>query len=1109
MNGGPLSWSRLERILSGIDTEPITSSETSQNATSSGFFPTRAGTATMVSHQDESPSVGVNQRDHIPFAELHACSAYSFLRGASSPAEMVDSAAELGLEALALVDRDGVYGAVQFAEAAADSGIATIFGAELTLTPSVSSPQAASASAASSSSASPLSQSSVYSSQPASSKNERILTVLCRGAEGYRRLSRVISDAHMCTGEKNEVRYPPIDELARRGGDHWIILADYSWTPHLDELVEHFPQVVVELDRLLVPDDADRHEEQLEAAEQLGLAAVYSSAATAARPKSGRLAGAKTALRYRKDVEDAEPYTHPIGGTYLRSGAEMFDAEYPELTANTLAVARDCAFTLTTIAPELPDWPVPEGYTEITWLEHMVEERGAVRYGSREDNHAAWAQIDHELNVIGSLNFPGYFLIVTDLVDFCRRANILAQGRGSSANSAVCFALGITNVDPVAADLLFERFLSPEREGPPDIDLDIESGRREEVIQYCYNKYGRENAAQVANVITYRRRGALRDAARALGYSPGRIDAWVRGLDDAPNDVATLAEQLRGQPRHLGIHSGGMVICDRPIADVVPVEWARMENRSIIQWDKDDAASGGLVKFDLLGLGMLEAIHHAIDQVRDHRGRTVNLWQLGLDDPEVYAMLARADAVGVFQVESRAQMSALPRLKPREFYDLVVQVALIRPGPIQGGSVHPYIRRRNGEEEVTFDHPCLKDALSKTLGVPLFQEQVMRVAVDAAGFTPVEADALRRAMGSKRSAKKMEQLHARFARGCLEKHGMDEATIATLWKKIIAFAAYGFPESHAQSFASIVYFSAWFKRYYPAEFCVALLRAQPMGFYSPQSLIADARRHGVDILPIDVNHSDVEATAIDNPGLEPGAANSLRLGLGAVKGLGARGAKAVVQARHDGGPFTRIADLSRRAGISVSQVEALATAGALRSMGIDRREGLWAAGIAAHERPGMLPGMSEISIPSLPGMSAFEFAAADIASTGITADIHPVELLRKHLDNAGIVSIRQLASCEDSTRVTVAGTVTHRQRPGTAGGVVFLGLEDETGLANITVSPGCWTRYRTVAQTSRMVAIRGIVHNAAGAVAVVADRIDSLDTTLGGAALAGPSRDFR
>lgn len=493
MNGRPLSWSRLERILSGTDTDSIATSEVSPNAMSSAVSSTRADVVTTVSHRDEGSRVTVNQRDHIPFAELHACSAYSFLRGASSPAEMVDSAAELGLEALALVDRDGVYGAVQFAEAAADSGIATIFGAELTLTQSVASASPSS------------SQRSLSSPKAVASKSERILAVLCRGAEGYRRLSRVISEAHMCTGEKNEVRYPPIDELARRGGDHWIILADYSWTPHLDELVELFPRVVVELDRLLVPDDADRHEEQLEAAEQLGLAAVYSSAATAARPKSGRLAGAKTALRYRKDVEDAEPYTHPIGGTYLRSGVEMFDADYPELTANTLAVARDCAFTLTTIAPELPDWPVPEGYTEITWLEHMVEERGAVRYGSREDNPAAWTQIDHELNVIGSLNFPGYFLIVTDLVDFCRRANILAQGRGSSANSAVCFALGITNVDPVAADLLFERFLSPEREGPPDIDLDIESGRREEVIQYCYNKYGRENAAQVANVITYRR----------------------------------------------------------------------------------------------------------------------------------------------------------------------------------------------------------------------------------------------------------------------------------------------------------------------------------------------------------------------------------------------------------------------------------------------------------------------------------------------------------------------------------------------------------------------------------------------------------------------------
>lgn len=993
---------------------------------------------------------------------------------------MVEVAAELGLEALALVDRDGLYGAVQFAEAAADSGIATVFGAELTLSPPTT-----------------------------ASGNEKILTVLCRGAEGYRRLSRMISQAHMCTGKKNIVHYPPLEDLAQYGGNHWIVLADHSWTPHLEELIKHFPQVVVELDYLLTPDDADRHEEQLEAADRLGLAAVCSSAAVAARPKNGRLAGAKTALRYRKNIEDADPYTHPLGGTYLRSGAEMFNPDHPELTMNTCTVARDCAFPLTTITPDLPDWPVPEGHTEMTWLAHIVEERGTVRYGSRETHPAVWAQIDHELSVIGNLNFPGYFLIVTDLVDFCQHANILAQGRGSSANSAVCFALGITNVDPIAADLLFERFLSPEREGPPDIDLDIESGRREEVIQYCYDKYGREKAAQVANVITYRRRGALRDAARALGHSPGHIDAWTRGLNDAPNNVVTLADQLHGQPRHLGIHSGGMVICDRPIADVVPVEWARMEQRSIIQWDKDDAASGGLVKFDLLGLGMLEALHHAIDQVSDHRRHTVELWQLGFDDPAIYAMLARGDAVGVFQVESRAQLSALPRLKPREFYDLVVQVALIRPGPIQGGSVHPYIRRRNGEEKITYDHTCLKEALAKTLGVPLFQEQVMRVAVDAAGFTPVEADTLRRAMGSTRSATTMERLRARFTQGCRDKHSMDDTTIATLWKKIIAFAAYGFPESHAQSFASIVYFSAWFKHYYPAEFCVALLRAQPMGFYSPQSLIADARRHGVTILPIDVNHSDVHADATTNPDLAPGIANSMRLGLSTVHGLGVHGAEAVVQARREGGPYKRIADLSRRAGISVSQVEALAAAGALGSMGIERREALWAAGCAAHERPGMLPGMSEISAPALPGMSAFELAAADIAATGVTADRHPVELLRRYVDSAGILTVGQLASCEDSTRITVAGIVTHRQRPRTAGGVVFLGVEDETGLVNIVVSPGCWVRYKNVAHTSRMVAIRGIVHNASGAVTVVADRIESLDTTLGGTVLAGPSRDFR
>ena len=703
----------------------------------------------------------------------------------------------------------------------------------------------------------------------------------------------------------------------------------------------------------------------------------------------------------------------------------------------------------------------------------------------------AWAQLEHELTVIRELGFPGYFLIVHDICEFCRRAGILAQGRGSAANSVVCFALGITNVDPISAGLLFERFLSPERDGPPDIDVDIESGRREEVIQYVYEKYGRDNAAQVANVITYRRRGALRDAARVLGYSPGVIDAWVRDREACPPEpVRKLAEQLRGQPRHLGIHSGGMVICDRPIADVVPVEWARMEGRSVVQWDKDDCAAAGLVKFDLLGLGMLEAIHHCIDLVYEQHGRRVNLWEIDVAEPEVYEMLARADAVGVFQVESRAQLATLPRLKPREFFDLVVEVALIRPGPIQGGSVHPYIRRRNGLEPVTYEHPVLEKSLGKTLGIPLFQEQLMQMAVDAADFSGAEADSLRRAMGSKRSVAKMEALHARFLAG------IDADIGEQLWNKIVAFAAYGFPESHAQSFASLVYFSAWFKYHYPAEFCVALLRAQPMGFYSPQSLIADARRHGIGCDGPDIAVSGVEASVIDG---------RIRLGIGAIAGVGNDVAERIVAAR----PFVNAADVARRARLGVGHMEALARAGALGSLGIDRRQALWAAGVAATESEGMLPGLTLADAPALPGMTEFELAAADLMATGVTPGQYPVAALRADLQERGVVPAAELKAVPDGTRVEVAGVVTHRQRPGTAGGVTFLGMEDETGLVNVLCTPGLWNRFRPVAVNSRAMVVRGIAQTASGAVTIVADRLVDMSETLGRPVVAGRSRDFR
>ena len=719
-------------------------------------------------------------------------------------------------------------------------------------------------------------------------------------------------------------------------------------------------------------------------------------------------------------------------------------------------------------------------------------------------------QIEHELNVISQLNFPGYFLVVHDITRFCKENDILCQGRGSAANSAVCYALGVTNVDPVANELLFERFLSPARDGPPDIDIDIESDLREKAIQYVYDRYGRDYAAQVANVITYRGRSAVRDMARALGFSQGQQDAWSKQInrwngladspdvEDIPEQVIDLALQIKDLPRHMGIHSGGMVICDRPIADVCPVEWARMENRSVLQWDKDDCAAIGLVKFDLLGLGMLSALHYAIDLIAEHKGIEVDLSKLDLSEAAVYEMLQRADSVGVFQVESRAQMATLPRLKPRVFYDLVVEVALIRPGPIQGGSVHPYIRRRNGEEEVTYDHPSMEQALRKTLGIPLFQEQLMQLAVDCAGFSAAEADQLRRAMGSKRSTEKMKRLRSRFYDGMRERHGIAGDTADRIYEKLEAFANFGFPESHSLSFASLVFYSSWFKLHHPAVFCAALLRAQPMGFYSPQSLVADARRHGVLVHGPDVNASLSHAT-LENHGLE------VRLGLGSVRHIGEELAERIVDERKNNGAFTSLVDLAGRVQLSVPQTEALATAGALGCFGITRREGLWAAGAAASERPDRLPGVGSSShVPSLPGMTELELAAADVWATGVSPDSHPVQFLREHLDDMGVVPANRLLSVPDGTRVLIAGAVTHRQRPATAQGVTFMNLEDETGMVNVMCSRGVWARHRRLAQTASALVIRGIVQNATGAVTVAADRMGPIDLRV-----KSKSRDFQ
>ena len=1074
-NGGALSWSRLERILSGVDTGALHAVGVGEGGRETSWQDAPA--------TPSSPAVPATPASTVRFAELHAAGSYNFLRGASEPEEYIAAASGLGLVAVAVVDRDGLYGAARLATAAAEAqaeqGVsgqapATVFGTELSV----------------------------------DGLDEPPLTVLCRGQEGYRRLSRVITAARMEDVDKDTASYPPLAELADAADGTWYVLVDHHRVSRASDVITTFgaENCLVELSLTASPADVDRNAALHDLAETHGLTEIVTTAATCATPAQARLAGAKAALHDRHDVTTAAPRTHPLGGAWLRSGDEMADlaGDCDWLRAavdTTVRIAEECSFTLNLVAPNLPHADVPDGHTEMSWLRELTRRGAEERYGPRADAARAWEVIEHELGIIENLGFPGYFLIVHDIVDFCRRSDIFCQGRGSAANSAVCYALGITNVDAVASDLLFERFLSPERDGPPDIDLDIESTRREEAIQYVYNHYGRDNAAQVANVITYRRKGALRDAARALGHDPGRVDAWSRRLEDPPESVVTLAAMLEGQPRHLGIHSGGMVICDRAIADVVPTEWARMENRSVVQWDKDDCAAVGLVKFDLLGLGMLEALHHCVDLVEETTGTRTELWQIPAEDPAVYEMLSAADAVGVFQVESRAQLATLPRLKPRTFYDLVVEVALIRPGPIQGGSVHPYIRRRNGEEEVTYEHPCLEPVLSRTLGIPLFQEQLMQMAVAVAGFAPGEADTLRRAMGSKRSPEKMERMRARFLDGARDLHGIGVDVAERLWDKVVAFASYGFPESHAQSFASLVYFSAWFKCHYPAEFCVALLRAQPMGFYSPQSLVSDARRHGVTILPVDVNSSDVE------PCVQDGA---IRLGLASVKGLGEDAATDLVAARDRLHRFTGIAELSREAGLTVAQVEAVARAGACDSLGVSRRQAMWAAGIAATERPGMLPGTSSSSTPALPGMSSFELAAADIGTTGVTSDGHPVRLLREQLDALPgpfpVVPASGLKTVEDGRRIRVAGVVTHRQRPMTAGGVTFLGMEDETGLVNVLVSPGLWRARRKVATTARMLVVRGIAQNGSGAVTVVADQLEPLDDH---SALASASRDFR
>lgn len=1186
------------------------------------------------------------------YAELHTHSAYSFLDGANEPAELAQAACQLGLEALALTDHDGVPGIVKHAQAGRDLGLPTVHGAELTLADGAH------------------------------------LPVLARDPQAYRRLVRTLSKHTLEAGRRQEPAHQ-LEVLAAAltqgqggqgagGAGRCLVLTGTARGPLrralgspsrpsawdlqaadrcLGRLVDLLgaDDLAVEICLDGGPLDAALTEALAGLARSHRLPLLATGAVRCARPADARIADVLTANRLGLDLEGARAYLGAVG-RWLRGPEEMarLHRRAPYAVDAAAEQGRDLAFDLALLAPGLPDPQVPAGHGSTSWLRELVRRGALERYGTRAQEPQAWQVLDHELAVIEELGLSGYFLIVRSIVDFCESSGILCQGRGSAANSAVCYALGITAVDAVRHQMLFERFLSPGRQGYPDIDLDIEACRREEVIQHVYARYGRERAAQVANVVSYRPRSALRDAARALGYPPGLQDRWAKsvesrwgssvsgsGADQAapaggprrvsrtsraplpgkrmepastptgsdrlvaaeqagaglawpggvgaeepvPELVLKVADRLLRLPRHLGIHPGGMVLADRPVTEICPVRWAAREGRSVLQWDKDDCAAAGLVKFDLLGLGALTALRLAFTSLgrrgetvpelapggvlrSSQQGRPWGLHTLPEEDPAVYRLLSAADTVGVFQVESRAQMATLPRLRPACFYDIVVEVALIRPGPIQGGAVSPYIRRRLGREPVTYLHESLRPALAKTLGVPLFQEQLMRIAVDAAGFSPVEADALRQAMGAKRSAEQMELLHERLVAGMVER-GVDPATAETVFSQLQAFADFGFPESHAFSFAYLVYASAWLKVRRPEDFYAGVLAAQPTGFWSSQSLVADAQRHGVRVLPVCVNSSQVQASverveplsAYEQPGCGslvppgpggqaaagtrsgPGRAGgeaeglplsrldthvdlAVRLGLAPVKGLGVRAAEQIVAERQAHGSFRDLADLARRVALGRSRLEALAACGALESLGLERRESLWVVGSVALENdvpPGgaghrggrrsrgaalstgtgqaasgtwrqpPLPGtVTVVQAPALPPMPPRERAAADLALTGTTTGPHPLRYLRAGLHAQGVLQVAEVLHAPAGTWVATAGVVTHRQRPCTASGVVFLSLEDETGLLSIVCGPETWRRFRVVGRRASALVVRGVVEAADGVVAVKAEYLESL-----------------
>lgn len=1022
------------------------------------------------------------------YAELHCLSNFSFQRGASSASELFERAKRQGYDALAITDECSLAGIVRAWQASKDTGLPLIIGSEVQI------------------------------------EDGPKLVLLVESLTGYQALCQLITRARR-RAEKG--RY----QALREDLSEWPLEGLMAiWLPGHDRadtegrwLLERFRERLwlgIELHR--GPDDALQLRQYLAQASRLGIPAVACGDVHMHARGRRALQDCMTAIRHHLPVAEAGCHLFPNGERHLRSREELAQLYPAALLTETLRISQRCHFELDQLKYHYPHELVPPGHDTTSWLRKLVEDGARWRWPDGIPEKAR-AQLEHELALIADLHYESYFLTVHDIVRFARERGILCQGRGSAANSSVCFVLGITELDPVRSKLLFERFLSRERNEPPDIDVDFEHDRREEVIQYVFQRYGRNRAALTAVASSYRATGALRDVAKALGLPPDQINALAeccgRWSEDIPDDsrlseagfdpnspvlrrVLVLTKALIGFPRHLSQHPGGFVISEQPLDTLVPIENASMADRTVIQWDKDDLDAVGLLKVDVLALGMLSAIRRCFDLIEHYRGTRWTLATLPAEDKPTYEMISRADTIGVFQIESRAQMAMLPRLRPKTFYDLVIQVAIVRPGPIQGDMVHPYLRRRNGEEEVDYPSEELKPVFARTLGVPLFQEQVMELAIVAAEYTPDEADKLRRAMAAWKRHGSLEPHRVRLTERMLAK-GYQPDFIARIFEQIKGFGSYGFPESHAASFALLTYASSWLKRHEPAAFACALINSWPMGFYNPDQILQDARRHRLEIRPVDVGHSGWDCS------LEPCSQEqpAIRLGLRMVRGF--READALrIEAARQRQPFMDIHDLCRRAELEPRAREQLADAGVLRGLAGHRHRARWAVAGIEPQLPLFdgLPAMEETPI-YLPLPSVSEDLFNDYATLGTTLGPHPLTLLRNELKARRCQSSRELAMIEHGRPVSVAGLVIGRQRPQTASGVIFVTLEDEFGMVNVVVWRDLAERQRRPLIQSQLLRIDGHLESASGVRHVIAGRLSDLTPLLIGIDVR--SRDFQ